>query len=324
MSKEAFRPITTSTRLEIPRGHRIWTTGREVPAEYPLPSIGDAMTNILGTSWSSSIIFSINERPVDGKLQVTYGHTTLPSSPWTKFQYLKIPKNHKLYTTVILIPYSYTIPEAGQQISAISYLSGVAAGRQSDYIVDVRYPEAYGGYRLEIDHMTVPSGSFTEYESVAYTFPPIYPNATAFFPGGSKPRSRVVPARVVYEYQLTPTSPTNWLTAATIWDYTTPSTGPFEVKSYLAEAAGTNFIDDDGTSGSVGEFLNPSFIGQDSINDAFNVYSPADLAYAVGASSPSAATYADWVANNTEIMVSRTIHSWYEFTMRRSVFVRAQ
>ncbi len=331
MSKEAFRSITTSTRLEVPRGHRIYTTGREVAAEYPLPDIGENMGKVLGANWEKSIIFAISERPGDNKLQVSYSHTILPSIPWTRRRYLSIPKNHVLWTTTILIPRSYTLPTVGQQIKNVSYLSevlGMLPGRQEDWIVDVRHPDAYGGYQLEVDHMLVPSGSYSDYQTVAHVFPAIYPNNTTFFPGGSMRRSRNVLGRVQYDFTRTSGVGSDWAAwqaEPAIWDFSSRTSGPFEVQSLLAEAANENFIDGDGDSGSVGKFLNPNFISQDTIHNAITISAPGDLFYEIDASKPSATTYASWVSGKSEIMVSRTIDDWYgDIKMKRTVWVRAQ
>ena len=242
---DAFRPITTSRLLSMPKGHRIYSTSREVPTEFPFPTIGAVLTasNFIG-GFTNHIILDVTEAPGKGNLK-----------------------------------------------------------------------------RVTVTHGTFPSGEFTEYESEAYTFPPIYPNSTAFMPGGSRPRGRVAIARVVYQFQLTIGS---WLSDTTIWDFTTPSTGPFEVRSYIAEAAGRNFTVDDGSSGRVGDYLNAAFINLDTVNDAFTVYDPGVLLYNVSASVPSATTYASWVTAKTEIMTARTVHKWYCGYMRRTAFVRAQ
>jgi hypothetical protein len=251
---DAFTPITTSRVLATPKGHRIYSTSREVATEFPLPAIGAllAASNFIG-GFTNHIILDVTEAPGKGNLK-----------------------------------------------------------------------------RVTVTHGKFPTGDFTEYESEAYTFPPIYPNGTAFMPGGSRPRARVAIARVVYQFQLTIGS---WLTDPTIW--TTPSdpallttdalsTGPFEVRSYIAEAAGRNFTVDDGSSGRVGDYLNAAFINLDTVNNAFIIYDPGILAYNVSASVPSATTYASWVAEKTEIMTARTVHKWYCGYMRRTAFVRAQ
>jgi hypothetical protein len=245
MSSDAFSPITTSRTLETPKGHRIYTTTRDVASEYPLPAIGSLLSE-------------------------------------TNF----------------------------------------IAGFSGHYVLDVNDSPKGNGKRVTVTHGSFPGGLFTEYESLAFTFPPIYPvSGSSFFPGGSRPRGRVVPARVTYEYALTPGS---WLSSPAIWDFSSPSTGPFEVRSFIAEAAGQNFTEDDGASGSVGDFLNPAFIMMDTVNNPITIHSPGSLFYVVPASVPNATTYASWVASGTELMASRTIHKWYCGYMRRSAYVRAQ
>jgi hypothetical protein len=114
------------------------------------------------------------------------------------------------------------------------------------------------------------------------------------------------------------------LSAPTIWNFTDVLTGPFEVQSFIAEAAGQNFSEDDGASGRVGDFLNPAFIMVDTVNNPITINSPGSLFYVVPASAPNATTYASWVAAGTELMASRTIHKWYCGYMRRTSYVRAQ
>jgi hypothetical protein len=243
---DAFSPITTSRTLQTPQGYRIYTTQREVAAEYPLPTIGAAMSTFIA-GFTGHYIMDVSDRPRGSRKIVT------------------------------------------------------------------------------VTHGEVPSGVFTEYESVAYTFPPIYPNSTAFFPGGSRERSRVVTGRVTYEYKLDPTSaPTDWTALAAIWDYSSLSTGPFEVLSYILESAGQQYTNGDQENGLVGDFLNPSFIGVSTINDALVIYAPGDLYYNLGASSPSATTYAGLVSAKTELMASRIMHRWYCFYMLKTTWVKAQ
>jgi len=250
-------------------------------------------------------------------------------TPRTTSRVLQTPRNYRIYTTTREVPTEFPLPTVGAVLSATNFIAGFT----NHYVMDVTdYPKGAGKV-VTVTHGPVPTqiGGFIEYESVAYTFPPIYPNSTAFFPGGSKPRPRVVPAKVKYEYTLSPiTAPTNWMDDPAIWDYESLDSGTFEVKSYLAEAAGATFANGsgdpgvDGNEGSVGDFLNPMFIGQDTINDAFSIYAPGDLYYLVGASSPHATDYAGFVAEKSMLMASRTIHTWYCFYMRRTVFVRAQ
>lgn len=239
-------------------------------------------------------------------------------TPITTSRTLQTPLGHRIYTTVRDVAVEFPLPELGALLSATNFVAGFI----DHYILDVSdTPLPHRGKRVTVTHGKFPSGTFTEYESQAYTFPSIYPNNTTFMPGGSRPRQRVVPARCVYEYSPTPAA---WLTAPLIWDYSNPASGPFEVRSYIGEAAGQNFTNEDGSSGSVGQYLNPHFIGLDTVNNQIRVYSPGNLLYDIGASSPSATTYATWVTSGTEIMISRTIHRWYCGYMRRTVYIKAQ
>lgn len=249
-----------------------------------------------------------------------------PYSPITTSRVLDEPRGHRVYTTTRKVAAEFPLPGKGEVLSEANFIGGFGTVGDYHYILDVSdYPDG-DGKKVSVTHSKIPAGTFTEYESLGYVFPPIYPKTSqAHFPGGSKARSRTVTARVEYEYTTNPAaSPTNWRGDATIWDFSSVSSGPFEVRSYLSEAAGANFVAADGSSGLVGDFLNPSFVGQDTLNDIFRIYSPGSLFYSVGASSPSAATYLGWITSKSEFMASRTIHKWYCFYMRRTVWVRAQ
>lgn len=248
-----------------------------------------------------------------------------PYAPITTSRQLDQPTGYRIYTTTRLVAAEFPIPSKGDVLSSSNFIGGFGTTENPHYILDVTDAPHNGGKRVTVTHGPLPlaEGGYTEYESLAYTFPPIYPNDSSFFPGGSKARSRVVPARVVYEYALDPIA-SSWTTAPTIWDFDDITTGPFEVQSRIAEAAGLNFTEGDGDTGLIGDFMNPTFIGQDTINDAFIIYAPGDLFFEVAASIPDAATYAGWVGDNTELMASRTIHRWYCFYMRRTVWIRAQ
>lgn len=242
-------------------------------------------------------------------------------SPITTSRSLQTPQGYRIYTTTRTVPMEFPLPTVGALMSASNFIAGFT----NHYIMDVSDVPKGSDKRVTVTHGAGPSGIYEEYESFAYTFPAIYPNGTAFFPGGSRQRSRVVPARVQYEYRVAPNTPSpNWLTAATIWDYSDPITGPFEVRSYMQEAAGSYFTGDDGSGGLVGDFLNSMFIGQDTVNDEISISAPGDLAYTIGVSSPSATTYAGWVSGNIEIIASRTLFKFYCFYARRTVWVRAQ
>jgi hypothetical protein len=248
MGHDPHSPITTSRQLDWPKGHRIYTTTRTVPAEYPIPLIGATMAAQLGNTphpYASNIIIDVREGPIDNATRT-----------------------------------------------------------------------------LSIDHTAIPAGTHTKYQTVACVFPAIYPNNTAFFPGGSMRRSRNVLGKVQYQFSQNPSS---WLAEGAIWNFTDPSSGPFEVESWLAQAANEIFIDGDGNGRTVGEFLNGTFIAQDTVHNGIDISIPGDLFYQIAASRPSATTYAGWVANKTEIMISRTVDDWYgDILMKRTVLVRAQ
>lgn len=244
MSSDAFTPRTTSRTVTVPRGHRIYTTTREVGTEFPLPVVGAPLSE-----------------------------------------------------------------------------SNFIAGFPGHYILDVSDgPGPDNKKTVTVTHASIPVGEFVEYEDVPYTFPALYPGGTTW-PGGSRQRQRIARARVTYEYRI---APGDWLDDPAIWNFSSLTTGPFEVKSYLQEAASKFFTDDDGTGGQVGDFLNQTFITQDTLNDGITINAPGSLLYTIGASSPTLTVYDGWIANKTELMISNTIHEWYAFYMRRKVWVRAQ
>jgi hypothetical protein len=239
-------------------------------------------------------------------------------TPITTSRSLQSPLGHRIYTTTREVATEYPLPAIGSLLSDSNFIAGFTG----HYILDVTdSPKASNGKRVAVTHGTIPSGTYTEYESLAYTFPPFYPTPGAFYAGGSRPRSRVVVARVTYEYSSTPSS---WLAVPTIWDLTNPASGPFEVISFMAEAAGASFVGGDGTPGAVGDYLNPSFISHDTINNLIEIRVPGDLAFDIQPSAPSATQYNSWITSQTEFMASRTVHKWYAFYMRRTVYVRAQ
>ena len=245
-----------------------------------------------------------------------------PYSPVTTSRQIDTPNAYRIYTTTRKVASEFPIPAEGSALTSSNFIGGFDSVESPHYIMQVDERPEQNGKVVTVTHGPIPAGSFVEYESLAYTFPAIYPTVgSSFFPGGSRQRQRVVPATVTYEYR---TAPGDWLTAAVVWDGTTPSTGPFEIESVLMQAAAVNFIDGDGASGLVGDYLNPAFITQDTLNDDVMIYSPGSLSYFIGRSIPSVATYAGWVTAKTLIMPSRTIHRWYCFYMRRTVQVVAQ
>lgn len=239
-------------------------------------------------------------------------------TPRTTVRRLSTPQGHQIYTTTRDVAVEFPLPVIGSAMSASNFIAGFTG----HYILDVsEAPLSHNAKRVTVTHGAFPSGTFTEYESQAYTFPPIYPNESGFMPGGSRARQRVVTARVTYEYRLAPGS---WLTDPAIWDFSTLSTGPFEVRSYIAQAAGEDYERRGGEYSQVGAWLNSWYIGVDTLNDFLAVTIPGELYYEIGASAPSATTYASWVAAGTELIAARTVHKWYCGYMRRTAYVKAQ
>lgn len=245
---------------------------------------------------------------------------SVPYTPITTSRQVEIPKGHRIYTsTRRQCAVEMAVPTQGAAVG--SFLGGLHA---ANIILDAwDNPSGDGKKTITIEHTTVPGGSFVSYETVAFQFPPIYPNGTAFFPGGSYRRPRNVMGRITYEFSRTPGA--TWGAAAAIWDFTSLATGPFEVKSFLADASGEPYQDDEGNSGTIGAWLKGNFIASDTIHDAVVISIPGILYYAIGTSFPSATQYAAWVAGQNELMVSRTVDDWYgDISMRRTVYVKAQ
>lgn len=239
-----------------------------------------------------------------------------PFNPITTYRTLQTPKGHIIFSTTRRVAAEFPLPALGTAIED-TFISGFTGHKVLDVSAS---PLAGGGKSVTVTHGTFPAGIFTEYESQAYTFPAIYPTP-GIQPGGARPRQRVVPARVTYEYQEYIGT---WMDDPVTWDELDPSTGPFVVYSYIAEAAGANFVANDGSSGRVGDYLNPAFIQLDTINNQLTIHDPGNVLYIVLASSPDATTYATWFLTGTEIMVSRTIHKWYTGYMKRTAYVRVQ
>jgi hypothetical protein len=241
-------------------------------------------------------------------------------TPRTTSRTVAVPRGHRIYTTTRVVSTEFPLPVVGALLSESNFIAGFTG----HYILDVSdNPSPDCKKTVTVTHASIPTGTFTEYEDVPYTFPALYPGGTTW-PGGMRQRQRIVRALVTYEYQLTPSSPSDWLADPAIWNFSSLTTGPFEVKSYLQEAASKFFTDDDGTGGQVGDFLNQTFITQDTLNNGITIYAPGSLLYTIGASVPSLSTYDGWITAKTEFMISNTIHEWYAFYMRRKVWVRAQ
>lgn len=247
-------------------------------------------------------------------------------TPITSSRQLDWPTGHRIWTTTRTVPAEYVtpannlMPQVGQTMAA---QLGATSPFSANIIVGVYdSPIGDGKVRLTIEHTTIPSGTHTRYQSMAYVFPPIYPNNTAFFPGGSAQRPRTVLAKVDYQFA---TSAAAWMEEAAIWDFVSPASGPFEVESFLAESANVVYEAADGQPGTIGDFLFGTFVAQDTIHNTIEISVPGDLYYVIPPSRPSATQYAAWVAAKTLLMVSRTVDDWYgPILVKRTAWLRAQ
>jgi hypothetical protein len=319
-----YSEITSEQRLEAPLNYILYSTSIEIPNDLGFPAIGDTMEAILGNSHplKNNQIITVSEHLKDARRMLSVQHGG-SYGPIISDQRLSTPANHLLYSTSVEVPLALSLPLIGDTMTAVL---GGSHPLKNTIIVDI--DERFQGAKrmLSIRHTNIPTGEFTEYESFAYRFPPIYPNGSTFFPGGSQERNRTISARVVYEYDVASGSTfSGWRSAATIWNYSSVASGPFEVKSWIAEASAKFFTGDDGTNGTVGQFLAPAFIAQDTIHPALTINAPGSLHYDIAASSPDTATYASWVTARTEFIASRSITKWMgNIYMRRTVWIMAQ
>jgi hypothetical protein len=248
-------------------------------------------------------------------------HTPITSS-WQ----LDWPTGHRMWTTTRVVPAEYGTP-GNSLMPVVGQTMAKQLGASSPYannvIVRVQEgPTQDGKIRLTLEHTTIPTGVHTRYQSMAFVFPPIYPNNTTFFPGGSAARPRTVIAKTDYQFAL---SAAAWMEEASIWDFTNPASGPFEVESFLAESANVVYEAADGQPGTIGDFLFGTFVAQDTIHNAIEISVPGDLYYVIPPSRPSATQYAQWVASKTLLMASRTVDDWYgNILVKRTAWVRAQ
>jgi len=237
---DPYSPITTSRRLELPSNYRLYSTTRKgLPAEMPLPSIGDTLATFLPGDLSTNYVLSVSENLADNSITILHGG---------------LPSGHD------------------------------------------------------------------EYESLAYTFPPIYPTSgLAKFAGGSQPRPMVVPARVSYEYAIKGSGTYNaWIG--------TNNTG-FVVESNIARDAAVPYEDppDSGEYQRIGVWLNGSFIFQNTVHNSISISIPGTLAYTISASTPSASTYTNWITSRTELVAQQYITRWRgNIYMRVTKRVQAQ
>jgi hypothetical protein len=248
--------------------------------------------------------------------------------PRTVRQRMDMPRNHYLYTTTIRAASETELPEIGDSMEGL-----LGPSFTDQYVLECSDAPDGGGddHVHTISHSVVPA-DHTEYESVAYTFPPIYPDmgdpqTRTFFVNGSEPRGRVVIGRVTYEYSRLATEIATWRADPTYShvDATDAACGPFEVDSVLALAAGQSYEDDDGNYRSIGSWLVGQYVMNNTLNDGMYISDPGTLYYLIGESNPSATTYAGWVEDHKEIMASRVITRWRgDMYMRVTRYVIAQ
>lgn len=78
MGNDAYRPITTETKLSLPLNGSIFTTTRPVASEKVTPTIGASMLSELGEAWKDSLIISTNLVPVDSMERQQIVHARIP------------------------------------------------------------------------------------------------------------------------------------------------------------------------------------------------------------------------------------------------------
>lgn len=222
---------------------------------------------------------------------------------------VSFPKNARVYScTREQLPMEMDLPEIGTDAATI--LGSAFTG----YVVTDSGDNPSGAKRnAYFEIAQVPSGVFTEYESMGYTFPPIYPaSGLTNFPGGSAARPRVVLAKVEYEFSRTPSA---WEADASIGTGLTD--GPFQPKSVLAFASSQDYEGSNGSYYKVGQWLEGYFISQDTLNNAMDINIPGELFYAISASTPSASTYDGWVTAKSFFIADRSVSKW-----RGDIYVR--
>lgn len=233
-----------------------------------------------------------------------------------------MPLNVKMFrATRSEVPVEMDLPEIGALVT--SFLDPTTYA--SHYIVDVGDGPRGNKRSVWVDFMAVPA-DFTDYEPYGYVFPPIYPNSgLTNFPGGAQARALTVPAEVLYEFHHGDAPKAAWLSAAVRAQDKT--TGPFEPKSYIAEAAAQTYDGTDGNSYRIGMWLAGSFLAQNTINNSIglSLQDPHSIAYTVPASDPTATAYDGWVSNKERFIAERTISRFAgKMWMRRTVKIVAQ
>lgn len=244
--------------------------------------------------------------------------------PITTRQKLSVPKDHIIYSTRLPASSEKDLPGIGDDME--QFLGPDYAGSKVLEVADYSNTGGRGdGHTHSIQHSAVPS-SHTERESIAYNFPPVYPEVPtsgsprAFHPGGSPGRPRTVLGQVTYDYSLTPSS---WDSDAAVGTGLTD--GPLEVVSVLAQAAATPYEDDNGDWRRIGDWLASPFVFENTLNDGISILDPGSLSWSIGASAPSLTTYAGWVAAKSLFIARRFVTRWRgPIYMRVTQKVRAQ
>ena len=249
-------------------------------------------------------------------------------------QKVDMPANHTIFTaTREQMPMELDVPDLG---TAVNTIPGFEGGTWAGHFVIGAGDNPAGNKRNAwFEFSTVPA-NHTEYESMGFVFPPIYPPLPpppgtpsppaplANFPGGSLARSRVVMAKVEYEYSLG----MNPAWEAAPASAQTPTGGPFQPISTIMQDAANTYQNLEGQWKRIGDWLQVSFIGQDTLNDQINIdlnKYPESLEYGVVPSTPSAAEYDGWVTSGTYIIADRTVKKWRgNYFMRVTRKVRAQ
>lgn len=78
-SSDAFNPITTEVRLNLPFNGTVYTTLRDIATEKPTPALGSTMEAELGPAWADSKVVAVNIVPKGGKKMQEIVHARIPS-----------------------------------------------------------------------------------------------------------------------------------------------------------------------------------------------------------------------------------------------------
>lgn len=127
MGYDAYRPITTETRLSLPLNGSIYTTTRSVAAEKPTPQVGASMETELGPTFKRSLIVSANVVPSGNGEKQQIVHALIPaeadqlSSNW-EYSTCSIGGRQfpSVQRTVILVASTGYVPE-GESMDVVAY-----------------------------------------------------------------------------------------------------------------------------------------------------------------------------------------------------------